>query len=93
VSKVELFEKIRKDRRDQSLSVRALAVKFQVHRQTVRQALVSSVPPARKPARPNCKVLGPWKPWVDSVLAADLSAPGPAVPSFCAVLPGLVGGA
>jgi transposase len=72
---VELFETIRRDRRDLGLSVRALAVKYRVHRRTVRQALVSSVPPTRKPAQRNCKVLGPWKPWIDSVLAADLSAP------------------
>jgi len=68
---VELFENIRRDRRDRELSVRTLAVKYGGH----RQAPVSSMPPARKPAQRNCKVLGPWKPWTGSVLAADLSGP------------------
>jgi transposase len=72
---VELFEKIRKDRRDQGLSIRALANKYRVHRRAVRQALRSSVPPARRAPARSCKVLGPWKPWIDQVLAADLSAP------------------
>jgi len=50
-SKVELFAAIRRDARVEGLSVRALAVRYQVHRRTVRQALASAVPPARKPAR------------------------------------------
>lgn len=72
---MELFEKIRRDRRDQGLSIRALANKYRVHRRAVRQALASSVPPARQAPVRSCKVLGPWKPWIDEVLAADLSAP------------------
>ncbi len=75
MSRVELFEKIRRDRRDQGLSIRALANKYRVHRRAVRQALASSVPPTRRAAVRSCKVLGPWKPWIDEVLAAELSSP------------------
>lgn len=47
-SRVELFEQIRRDRELEGLSLRALAAKYGVHRRTVRQALESAVPPARK---------------------------------------------
>ena len=47
-SRVELFEQIRRDREFGGLSLRALAEKYGVHRRTVRQALGSAVPPARK---------------------------------------------
>jgi len=48
-SRVELFEQIRKDSRVEGASIRALADRHRVHRHTVRQALESAVPPARKP--------------------------------------------
>jgi len=48
--RVELFEAIRRDHRREQLSVRALAARYGVHRRTVRQALASACPPARKPA-------------------------------------------
>ena len=48
-SKVELFEQIRRDRRMEELSTRALAVRHQVHRRTVREALGNAVPLPRKP--------------------------------------------
>ena len=47
-SRVELFEQIRRDRRAGESSIRELAEKHRVHRRTVRQALASAVPPARK---------------------------------------------
>ena len=46
--RVELFEMIRRDRRREQLSIRALADKHRVHRRTVREALASAVPPPRK---------------------------------------------
>jgi lambda repressor-like predicted transcriptional regulator len=50
--RVELFAAIRFDWQRNQMSVRALARKYDVHRRTVRQALVSAVPPDRKvPAR------------------------------------------
>ena len=45
---MELFEQIRRDRDGEGLSIRALAERHGVHRRTVRQALGSPVPPARK---------------------------------------------
>jgi len=45
VSKVEVFEQIRLARRDDGLSIRALAVRFGVHRRDVRAALLSPFPP------------------------------------------------
>ena len=74
MSRVELYEKIRKDRR-QGLSIRELARKYRVHRRNVREALRSSVPPARKAPVRACPSLGPYKGWVDAVLEADPKVP------------------
>ena len=41
-SRVELFEKIRRDRRLDDLSIRELADRHGVHRRTVRQALAAN---------------------------------------------------
>jgi transposase len=75
-SRVELFEQIRRDREFEGLSVRALAEKYRVHRRTVRQALESAVPPARKRAagRP-APALGPYRALIDSWIEADRRAP------------------
>ena len=35
-SRVEQFERIRRDQRDEGLSVRALAARYRMHRRTVR---------------------------------------------------------
>ncbi|MHB1065727.1 MAG: IS21 family transposase [Georgenia sp.] len=48
MSRVEQFESIRRDRRDEDMSIRALSEKYQVHRRTVRQALGDATPPQRK---------------------------------------------
>jgi transcriptional regulator with XRE-family HTH domain len=47
-SRVELFERIRRDRELEGLGLRALARRHGVHRRTVRQALASAIPPERK---------------------------------------------
>jgi transposase len=74
-SKVELFEAIRRDHRREGLSIRGLADRYSVHRRTVRQALESPVPPARKtPDRPAPK-LDPVKELIDAMLREDLEAP------------------
>jgi transposase len=75
-SRVELFEQIRRDRDVEGLSIRALAERHGVHRRTVRQALASAVPPARKPSegRP-APALGPFREVVDEWLLADREAP------------------
>jgi len=46
-----------------------------VHRRTVREALMSPVPPARKPIARVLPVLEPWKAVIDGWLAADKEAP------------------
>ena len=44
MSRVELYERIRKDSRDEGLSIRGLAQKHRVHRRTVREALALPEP-------------------------------------------------
>jgi transposase len=73
---VELFEQIRRDKDREGLSDRALAAKYRVHRRTVRQALESPIPPARK--RPEGRAapkLGEYRELIDGWLVADLQAP------------------
>lgn len=74
-SRVDLFAAIRRDARAEGLSVRALAVRYRVHRRTVRQALGSAVPPARKPPRRVSPVLDTVRDHVDAMLREDLAAP------------------
>ena len=76
MSRVELFEKIRRDREFADLSLHALAGKYGVHRRTVRQALESSLPPERKrPEGRPAPALGPFREWIDEILIADRDAP------------------
>jgi transposase len=66
-SRVELFEQIRKVHEREDASIRELARRFRVHRRTVRDALASAVPPARKEPPPQPSVLDPWKPLIARV--------------------------
>jgi transposase len=72
---VEQFERIRRDARDEELSIRALADKYNVHRRTVRQALAEAVPPTRKTPGRVAPVLGPHVATVRGWLTEDLDAP------------------
>lgn len=74
-SKVEQFAAIRHDHRVGELSIRALAVKYGVHRRTVRQALASAVPAPRKTAHRVAPRLDPYKAAIDAMLRHDLDAP------------------
>ena len=75
-SRVELFEQIRRDHDREGLSIRALAERHGVHRRTVRQALESAVPPARKrPEGRPVPMLGEHREWIDQVLIADRDVP------------------
>lgn len=75
MTRVELFEQIRRDARLEGLSVRALAERHRVHRRTVRQALAAALPPPRKTPTREAPVLGPWKAIIRGWLEADQSAP------------------
>lgn len=72
---MEQFERIRRDARDEGLSIRALAEKHRVHRRTVRAALADAVPPVRKAPVRTAPVLGPHEATVRRWLVADLDAP------------------
>jgi transposase len=74
-SRVEVFEQIRRDHEQQGLSVRALAKRYGVHRRTVRQALESAMPPARKTPVRRAPKLDQVKATIDGWLREDLDAP------------------
>ncbi len=75
-SRVELFERIRRDREREGLSIRELARRHAVHRRAVRQALVSALPPPRKrPGGRPAPKLGPYRALIDEWLVADREAP------------------
>ena len=75
-SKVELFERIRRDSRLEGLSIRALAHRHGVHRRMVREALASAVPAERKtPQRTATALTAAHRETVRGWLLADRSAP------------------
>ncbi len=75
MSRVEQYEFIRSDARDEELSIRALAKKYKVHRRTVRQALQDPTPPVRKTPVRTAPVLGPHVAMVRGWLVADKEVP------------------
>jgi transposase len=76
VSKVELYERIRRDRRvDPDVSVRELSRRYRVHRRDVRAALASPVPPSRKTSERASPALGPHEETIRQWLRQDLDAP------------------
>ncbi len=75
MSRVEQYESIRRDARDEELSIRALAEKHKVHRRTVRQALEDPAPPVRKAPVRVAPVLGPYTATVRGWLVADKQVP------------------
>ncbi|WP_288800115.1 IS21 family transposase [uncultured Arsenicicoccus sp.] len=74
-SRVQLYADIRRDARVEGLSIRELARKHGVHRRTVRQALASAEPPARKTPVRSAPRLDPYKPAIEEMLRYDLTAP------------------
>jgi len=74
-SRVELFERIRRDQQLEELSIRELARRHRVSRVTVRKALASPVPSPRKTPVRRAPKLDPAKLLIDEMLHGDLNAP------------------
>lgn len=71
MSKVEQFERIRRDH-DAGMGLRELARVHGVHRRTVRQAIASPVPPARKTPERAAPRTDPYREVIRGWLAADV---------------------
>lgn len=72
---MELFEIIRREFRDEDVSIRELAARHGVHRRTVRAALADAVPPQRKTPVRRSPALGAYQDTVRGWLIEDQSAP------------------
>ncbi len=72
---MELFERIRTDKREEDVSVRALARRHGVHRRTIRQALAAALPPPRRSATRAAPAMGLHRATIQSWLTDDLTAP------------------
>ncbi|TQJ35763.1 IS21 family transposase [Arthrobacter sp. SLBN-122] len=73
--RMELFANIRRDARVEGLSIRGLAKRYQIGRDTVRQALSDPVPPPRKTPERSSPRLDPFKLVIDAMLTEDTTAP------------------
>ncbi|MEV5879654.1 hypothetical protein AB0L75_36655 [Streptomyces sp. NPDC052101] len=73
-SKADVYAAIRRDART-GMSTRALMRKYGIGYETVQRALVSALPEPRKKMRPRATRLDPYKPVIDAILKADLTAP------------------
>lgn len=75
MTKVRLYELIRRGRELEGLSIRALARKFHTHRRVVRAALNDARPVPRKRTVRPAPVLGPFVHLIEQWLTADRQAP------------------
>jgi len=73
---VEQFERIRREQREEGVSIRELARRHKVHRRAVRQALAAAVPPPRKPVDSRAQpAIGPHAETIRRWLTDDKEAP------------------
>lgn len=72
---MELFAQVRRVARVEGLGIRALVRKYQVGRTTVRLALESAMPPAKKPRVRSAPRLDGCKAAIDAMLVEDLTVP------------------
>jgi transposase len=72
---VEQFERIRREHREEGVSIRELARRHKVHRRAVRQALVSAVPPPRQSYPRSQPAIGPHAATIRRWLIEDQDAP------------------
>ena len=70
---MEQFERIRRDRREEEVSIRELARRHGVHRRAVRQALASAIPPPRAVPPRAAPALGPHAVTIRRWLTEDLA--------------------
>jgi len=80
--KPALFATIRREQREEHLSIRALAERHHVHRRTVVQALASPTPPPRKPRTVNDNpVLDRVRPALDAIVEDYAATHGGQLPA------------
>ena len=73
---MEQFERIRREQREEGVSIRELARRHGVHRRAVRQALGAAVPPPRKPVESRHQpAIGPHAATIRGWLTDDQAAP------------------
>jgi len=76
VTKVELFEIIRKEHFIQGKGIRRISRERSIHRRLVRQAIENAVPPKRAVVTRRCSVLTPaFKVIIDTIVLDDQTAP------------------
>ncbi len=76
MTKVELFEAIRKEHFIEDKGIRCIARDRHIHRRTVRQAIDNAIPPSRKPIRREPTVLTrQHRALIDEWLTQDRKAP------------------
>lgn len=73
---MEQFERIRREQREEGVSIRELARRHQVHRRAVRQALAAAIPPPRKTVESRSQsAIGPHAATIRQWLIEDVDVP------------------